>query len=91
GKKLDVDFAPELGLNVYSVFIDIPAGSTRTVELRLNGRLSNITRYTLDVFHQPMITPDAFEVAVNGAGPVGKFSASRPLLSDVRLDLRVAD
>lgn len=89
GEPLDLDFAPELGLNAYSIFLDIPAGGTRVIELRLNGRLSNVTRYTLDVFHQPMVTPDAVDIAVRGPGRAGMFVSSGPFLGDLRLDLPV--
>lgn len=89
GEPIRLDFAPELGLNAYSLFLDIPAGGTRTIDLRLKGRLPNVIRYTLDVFQQPMVTPDSLEIAVTGAGRVRKFRSLGPLLSDVRLDLPV--
>jgi UDP-N-acetylmuramyl pentapeptide phosphotransferase/UDP-N-acetylglucosamine-1-phosphate transferase len=59
----------ELGRHVYSRFEDIPAKTTRTVELTLEGRV-RLTQggwYQLDLGHQPTLTPDRVQVSVTTA------------------------
>lgn len=87
GQPLHLDFSPELGRYAYSAFIDIPSTATRTIELQLSGRLSNVKQYSLDVFQQPTITPDTVDIAVTGAGKGGAFKATSPLLRDAHLEL----
>ncbi|HET7476585.1 MAG TPA: DUF4012 domain-containing protein [Dermatophilaceae bacterium] len=54
----------ELGRHVYSVFVDLAAGSSGTLELHLSGRLHPGPAYRLDVGRQPTIAPDRLDVAV---------------------------
>jgi len=56
----------EAGRGVYSQFIDIPARSTRTVELTLEGRvrLQPGGWYQLDLAAQPTLHPDPVQVSI---------------------------
>ena len=53
----------ELDRNVYSAFVDIPAGSTAVVELDLSGELRE--PYRLTVLRQPSAAPDRMSVTIN--------------------------
>lgn len=57
----------ELGWNVYSTFLEIPAGQSRTVELVLGGSVEPATGYRLSVGAQPAANPDQVEVVVRPA------------------------
>jgi hypothetical protein len=85
GQPLHLDFAPELGRFAYSAFVSLPPGNTRTIVLRFAGSLSHVTRYTLDVFHQPVITPDIVRIKLDGAGPKGVVDVTGPLTHDQEL------
>ena len=68
GQLLELDGAPELGRLAHSAFIDIPAGTTRTVVLRLRGLVSGHDRYRLDVIRQPLVADDGLSLHVTGFG-----------------------
>ncbi|HEX6420159.1 MAG TPA: DUF4012 domain-containing protein [Acidimicrobiales bacterium] len=61
----------ESGRNVYSTFVDIPAGATVEIELDLSGAIDG-HRYELDLPEQPFATTDevTVELEVVGAEPV---------------------
>jgi hypothetical protein len=61
--------AIESGRTVESVFVDIPARSSRTVALTLAGRLPLDADgwYDLDLGHQPTLEPDKVHVSVEVA------------------------
>jgi hypothetical protein len=71
----------ELGRNVYSLFLDVPPeGGTRTLELRLVGRVAPGDRYQLTVGNQPLVVPDDVTVTVDAVGArPGDVAAEAPL------------
>jgi uncharacterized protein DUF4012 len=71
----------ELGRNVYSLFLDVPPDrATRTLELRLVGRVDPGDRYELTVANQPLVVPDDITVTVDAAGVrPGDVAAEAPL------------
>jgi hypothetical protein len=69
GQPVALESGRELGLNVYSTFVDIPAGGTVTLELDVAGTWVGDT-YGVDVPPQPMARPDLIEVNVTVAGDV---------------------
>ena len=58
----------ELGRNVFSSFVTVPAGGAVTVGVRLVGSLPAGGAYRLDVGRQPTVAPDDLEVTVRGHG-----------------------
>lgn len=58
GQPLPMNPDDELGLRVYSAFIDIPAGGTRTLVLQLDGEIEPSTEYRVGVGMQPLVNPD---------------------------------
>jgi hypothetical protein len=63
----------ELGRNVYSTFVDIPAGAAVDIEVDLSGTIEG-RRYVLDIPVQPFAKPDEATVTVE---VVGGTAASR--------------
>lgn len=64
---LSVTSTPELGVNTYSAFVDIPPGATVTVVLHLDGTLERSRSYRLVVHGQPVVVPDQDTVDVRPA------------------------
>ena len=63
---------------VYSVFVEIPPGSTRTVTMELSGAVPSWP-YRLEILPQATANPDRMTVWVNGAdglGPAPQFSGN---------------
>ena len=70
GEDLRMVRSTEAGLAVYTARLDVPAASTRTLTLRLEGGLDlSDGRYGLTVVPQPMVNPD--DVAVDVEVPAG--------------------
>ncbi len=67
GEPFGVEVQRELGLRVYSRFIQIPPGETRTIELDLTGQLDSGSTYDLDIYRQPMPNPDDVRGVGGGA------------------------
>lgn len=59
-----LEFQRELGRQVYSTYLDVPAGSSRVVTLELAGTQEPGTDYHLAIGHQPVIQPDGVDVDV---------------------------
>ncbi len=61
GAPVDLAAADELGRRVYSTFLSIPAGSTRALEVQLEGTVDAPADgwYELDLLHQPLLSPQA--------------------------------
>ncbi|HUR77924.1 MAG TPA: DUF4012 domain-containing protein [Acidimicrobiales bacterium] len=68
GEPLLLEGSPEAGRIAHSAFVDIAAGSTRTVRFRFSGVLSGNKRYVLDVVRQPLVHHDAISLQINGLG-----------------------
>jgi hypothetical protein len=66
GQRLEIDGAAELGRLAHSAFIDVPAASTRTVVLKLSGRVRGGADYRFDVVRQPLVYDDTLTVHVRG-------------------------
>jgi hypothetical protein len=66
GAKVPFLSGREVGREVYSRFVDLPARSARTVELTLEGRIRLRPGgwYELDLGHQPTLEPDRVQVSV---------------------------
>lgn len=58
----------ELGVNVFSQYVDVPADSTVTVSVQLTGRIAAGRRYSLSLRLQPMANPQSVTVRVRGSG-----------------------
>ena len=70
GEDLRMVRSTEAGLAVYTARLDVPAASTRTLTVRLDGGLDlSDGRYGLTVVPQPMVNPD--DVAVDVEVPAG--------------------
>ena len=65
-RPLDLVVHPEQGRLAQSAILSIPALSTRTVRLEVNGdvQLGERGWYRLDVGHQPLIVPDEVQVSI---------------------------
>ena len=70
GRPLDLVVQPEQGRLAQSAILSIPALSTRTVRLEVDGdvQLGERGWYRLDLGHQPLIVPDEVEVSITVPG-----------------------
>jgi hypothetical protein len=64
--SIDLDREHELGRNVYTGFVTVPAGETTTIHLALSGRLAMRDGYRIDVRRQATVVPDDVSITVNG-------------------------
>jgi hypothetical protein len=69
GVPVDVVAVTEAGRTAYGLFVDIPAESSRTLEVRLSGTvpLESGGWYDLDLDAQPTLEPDRVSLAVEVA------------------------
>jgi len=68
GAALAMTSETELGRNVYSGWVTIPSKGSVVVKVQLSGAIAaGKQRYRLDVFHQPLVSPDILKVTVRGA------------------------
>jgi hypothetical protein len=67
GQPVALQSEREVGLNVYSRFVEIPPQATLTLELDLTGNLVG-PAYGVGVLPQPTVEPDEVDVTVNVAG-----------------------
>jgi len=65
GVRSSMTVGKELGVNAYSQFVDIPAGSTVTVTVRLVGHVDPAHRYRLAVRLQPSANSQQTEIEVS--------------------------
>ena len=65
GGALLVSPLHELGISTYSVYVNIPAGQTATLQLNLSGRLQTGSTYALTFRNQPMVFPDQLKTTVS--------------------------
>jgi Protein of unknown function (DUF4012) len=72
GEPVAVERQREGERNAYSLFIDVPPdGGTRTIELRLSGRIARPREYDLVVGTQPLVTADQLHLSVRAADGQG--------------------
>jgi hypothetical protein len=64
GQPLPMEAGRDHERNMYSAFVAIPPGESRTVTLELSGELAPAPTYRLDLGHQATIEPDTVEVQV---------------------------
>jgi hypothetical protein len=67
GSDVGVEQSTELGGNVFTVAVEVPPGTTRTVTYSLRGHLASDT-YELDVVPQALASPSAVTVSVAPLG-----------------------
>jgi hypothetical protein len=67
GLPLPMESERELGLNVYSAFIDIPPGATLDVEILLHGTIDPSEDYRVGVGMQPLVNADSVTTTVTAA------------------------
>ena len=60
--SIALDAERELGRNVYSAFVDLAPGETRTITVELTGVVDG--EYRVDVHRQPLVVPDDVTVRV---------------------------
>ena len=73
---LPITSTPELGVNAYSVYVNIPAGATVTLLVGLRGQIHAGSSYQLTLHQQPLVLPDKVSVHVTGPNPTGSDSWS---------------
>ena len=87
GTAVPVESAREAGRNVYSLFLVVPPGGTRTVTFGLSGRLPPDRPYRLTWRAQPLAFPEIVSAQVNAgrrplvtrpAGPLGRDRTDGP-------------
>lgn len=88
GQVLEVSSQNELGRRVYSALVSVTSKSTRTVAVRLAGRVEP-GDYRLDVLRQPTVRPDAAALSVTVPSgwelrPIGDATAVEPGTSPPR-------
>lgn len=74
GQPLLLDSEKERGRGVYSAFLDVPAGGSRTLVLELAGAVSPDVPYRLDLHRQPSAAPDQVTVSLFRSGTPGPQS-----------------
>lgn len=97
GNPLPMAAENELGRRVYSTYVVIPPGESRTLALDLGGRLPEASQYTLRLHRQATVEPDDVRTTLVvpsgwavGDGGDRRWSSRRPFDDDetVRLPLR---
>jgi len=71
---------PQLGVNAYSTYVNVPPLGTATVTVRLAGRVPDRLSLPVEVRVQPAATPEHIGVIVSASGPwsLSGGSASDP-------------
>ncbi len=76
GQPVGLEPQTEVGLNVFSTTVQIPAGGEATLVVELTGTIEGMgDRYRLDASSQPLVTPDSLAVSVQG--PAGGAAVVR--------------
>jgi len=68
GQPLVLESGTEQGRGVYSTFVNVPAGATRSLTLDLTGSMPTARPYRLDLHRQPSVAPDQVSVSLTQAG-----------------------
>ncbi|MGH9225981.1 MAG: DUF4012 domain-containing protein [Acidimicrobiales bacterium] len=86
GELVQLEEATELGRRVYSAGLVVPAEGSIKLELRLSGRLPDDGAYRLDVYRQPVVTPDEVTTTLNVGRGWRVGNAGRELRTTWRLE-----
>lgn len=89
GAPVGMESSRELGRSAYSLYVEVPPGSARTLRLELAGLVdigAGAELYRLTLAHQPLANADAVRVTVRS--PSGDVAFSRELM--LREDARLA-
>lgn len=89
GKKLSLLEQPELGRRAYSAFVDIPARSSRVIELHLSGVTPHTRRYILDLVRQPLVLDEPFDLVLHGVGAHGEIVTAGTLNRNLRVNTQL--
>jgi len=67
GQPIGLSSLPELGRTADSTYVDVPAGSTSTLKVKLAGAVHLLPGgwYRLDLSSQPLINPDKVSVDIS--------------------------
>jgi len=71
GRPLLLETDSEQGRRVYSAFVDVPSGATRTLKIDLSGAVLTDRPYRLDLHRQPSAAPDEVTVSLTRAHDSG--------------------
>jgi len=86
GQPLDLEPTFERGRGVYSAYIDVGPGATKTLALDLGGVVATDDGpYRLDLHRQPSAAPDAVTLTLSRSG-----AADAPIRRDIRLSEDIA-
>jgi len=95
GEPVTLQGGRELGRNVWSVFVDVPAGGTANLTLELEGAIDlSAGRYRFDLLPQTMVRPDRVDVTVRVTGgeldPVAGASSAPGGVEEVEGEVRAS-
>ena len=85
GKVAALTSTPELGVNTYSGYVDVPSGATARVVVTLHGVLEGET-YNIVLHDQPMVLPDHVVVDVTAVGAHWRAEQNDTWLVPTRLN-----
>ena len=77
GSSIGVEQQTEFGRQVYSDFVSVPAGGTRTLVFHLEGSVPAGSTYHLEVLSQPLVHDDTVAVRVHSSSPAWHVSVGR--------------
>ncbi len=95
GTPVTLESANELGRQVYSGAVVVPAGGIVTVDLTLSGHLSSSARYRLDIHRQPTAAPDRVALTLEvpegwaASGGARRWDHDQELDGDRSIELRL--
>jgi Protein of unknown function (DUF4012) len=79
GSSTGVEQQTEFGRQVYSEFVTIPAGATRTLVFHLEGSVPAGSTYHLQVLSQPLVHNDSIGVRVHSSSPAWHVGSANGL------------
>lgn len=88
GEEVLMESERELGRSVYSRYLEVPPGETRTLRVSLTGRidaLAGAPTYRLVLGRQPVIEPDEFSVSVRTTDGADVLNETLSLTEDTTL------
>lgn len=88
GTAVNLESERELGRNVYSTFVDVGAGSTATLVVRLTGSYDTSagSRYALTVHRQPVVAADDVRIDSTVVGGGAAVRRTLRLVEDERVE-----